>query len=102
MSELRPILNNILFQFCDELMTANGVKQFREQTSWGFDLRANFDHNLKVPRWVNVISVGPDVSEEIKPGMKVLVEALKWTTGVEFEGQMYWMTNEDQIIAVEE
>ena len=102
MTTLRPLMKNIIFQFEDELATANGVKQFRESTSWGFDLRSNFDHNTKAPRWGIVIAFGPEVSEEIKVGMAVLIEPLKWTEGVQYEGQHYWMTNEDQILAVRE
>lgn len=100
--KLRPLLNNIIFHFEDELATANGIKQFRETTSWGFDLRSNFDSNVKSPRWGIVVATGPDVSEEIKEGMAILIEPLKWTEGVQLEGQHYWMTNEDQILAVRE
>ena len=102
MTKLRPLLSNIIFQFEDELATANGVKQFRETTSWGFDLRANFDNSTKSPRWGIVVAVGPDVSEEIKAGMAILIEPLKWTEGAELEGKYYWMTNEDQVLAVRE
>lgn len=102
MTKLRPLLSNIIFKFEDELASSNGIKQFRETTSWGFDLRTNFDINVKSPRWGIVVAVGPDVKEDIKEGMSILIEALKWTEGVELEGQHYWMTNEDQILAVRE
>lgn len=101
-AKLRPLLSNIIFQFEDELATANGIKQFKETTSWGFDLRSNFDHNTKAPRWGIVVAVGPDVSEEIKEGTAILIEPLKWTEGVKLEGEHYWMTNEDQVLAVRE
>lgn len=102
MTKLRALLNNIIFQFEDKLATANGVKQFSETTSWGFDLRSNFDLNTKSPRWGKVVSVGPDVSEDIKPGTFILIEALKWTEGADVDGQIFWKTNEDQVLAVRE
>lgn len=103
MSKLRPVLDHILFQFQDELVTSQGIKQFNERTSWGFDLRANFDVNLNSPRWVKVVAVGPDVKDpDIVAGAVVLVEALKWTEGMKFEEQEYWMTKEDHVISIRE
>lgn len=99
---LRPILDNVLFQFEDELATAGGIKQFRETTAWGFDLRSSFDHNVKQPRWVRVVAVGPDVSEAVQPGMRVLVEPLKWTDGLPLEDQIYWSTKEEHVLAVDD
>lgn len=102
MSKLRPLLKNIIFQFEDELVTAGGRKQFASETDWGFKVVANFDHDTKSPRWGKVISVGPDVSEEVKPGSRILIEALQWTPGAKFEGSEYWMTNEDKVLAIGE
>lgn len=102
MTKLRPILNHIIFQFEDELVTAKGRKQFASQTDWGFKVIADFDNDVKSPRWVRVVSVGPKVSGEITEGSRILVEALQWTEGAKFEGQEYWMTNEDKVLAVED
>lgn len=100
--KLRALHDSVVFQFIDELATKNGVPQFLDKTDWGFIIGANIDNGLNKPRLVNVIAVGPDVDEEIKPGMRVLVEPLKWTTGVPFEGQLYWRTINEHILAIDE
>lgn len=100
---LRPVLDHIIFIFQDELITAQGVKQFRETTKWGFELTNNYDHNIKQPRWGIVIAVGPDVKEPtIEPGARIFIDALKWTEGVKFEDNLYWMTKEEHIIGIDD
>lgn len=101
-ASLRPLLKNIIFVFEDELATMMGVKQFKEETNWGFQLGASYDHNIKQARWSIVIAVGPDVHEDLTPGTRIMVEPLKWTEGVKFEDNLYWMTNEDHVILVDD
>lgn len=102
MSKLRAIYNHVVFQFEDELATSKGVKQFKSETNWGFEIRADFDHATKAPRWGIVVAVGPHVCDDIKEGMRILIEPLKWTEGVEHEGVSYWRTDDEHVLAVDD
>lgn len=102
MSKLRATLDNILFVFEDELAIAQGVKQFREKTNWGFDLLSSFDRSVKSAKWGIVISVGPLVSSSVTEGMRILIEPLKWTDGMKFEGNIFWATKEANILLVDD
>lgn len=105
MAGLRAIHDHVLFQFEDaaERKTSHGQTrdQFKHQTDWGFEF-SDFDESLNLCRWVKVIDVGKDVTEEeIQPGARVLVEALKWTPGIEYQGEYYWRTSRDHVLAVD-
>jgi len=101
MATLRPIHNHILFQFEQGKTKHQGISQFQEKTDWGFQY-ADSDESLETGRWVRVIHVGPEVPDDIKPGMRVCVDKLKWTTDFEFEGQTYWRTDSDQVLVIDE
>lgn len=103
MSSLRTLKKNILFKFEDELVTAGGIKQFKEITKSGLILAVNFDKNVKSSRWGIVVAVGPEVVDpDLVVGSRVLIEPLKWTEGVDYEGETYWMTNEDHVLLIDE
>ena len=96
MSKLKAIQNHIVFQFVDN------VKQgmFEQVTDWGFVQTTFYDDSAKQCRWGTIVSVGPKCThEELQPGTQILIEALKWTEGVEFEGQKYWRTDETHVLA---
>lgn len=101
---LRVFHNDILFQFEDELaMLHDGVKSargFKEKTSWGFEFTNSRD-SASNSRWALVIGVGPKVVEQIYVGRRVLIENLKWTDGVEFEGQKYWKTTDEFVLCLD-
>ncbi len=101
MATPRAILNGILFQF-EEKTVASKQSTFKEKTEWGFELGASFDETSKKARWVIITSVGPDVRENLKPGMRVLVDALKWTTGFKVDGVTYWKTDEEHVLLLDE
>lgn len=100
-SELEPVANHILFQFEDETDLAR-KGSFKKQTDWGFELPTQLDDTTKSPRWVVIIGLGPDVSEEFHVGQKVLVDALKWTRVVDYKGVRFARTDPDQILAVDD
>lgn len=100
-TNIRVFHNNILFQFEDELVTASGIKQFKQKTDWGFDLGANVKTNMNDGRWCIVSAIGPDVVD-VKVGMRVFVEPLKWTKGIEHDGYNYWMTTENHVFLIDE
>jgi len=100
-SELEPIANHVLFQFQDDVDAAQrGV--FKNKTKWGFELPSRIDETTKLPRWVTIIGLGPDVSEELHVGQKVLVDALKWTRIVDYKGLRFARTDPEQILAVDD
>jgi hypothetical protein len=101
---LRVFHNDILFQFEDEgAVLRDGkisARGFKEKTEWGFVFTSSKE-SASAPRWVKVLGVGPDVVSGIFVGRRVLVENLKWTDGVEFEGQKYWKTTDEFILCVD-
>lgn len=99
MPTLRPIRKNIIFKFIDDVVVRNGNTQFKEATSWGFEI-SSYDESSKKPRWATVESVGPEVGSDIQAGTIILIEPLKWTKSVVFEDDMVWQTNEDCVLAV--
>lgn len=100
MAELKAIRNHIIFQFLDSFSNRD-VKQFAEKTEWGFEV-VSHKESMENPRWVKVISVGHEVPEEIRPGMHVLLEPLRWTSGFDFEGADYWRSDSDAVIGFDE
>lgn len=101
MATLKPIHNHIIFQFEQERTKHMGINQFKEKTDWGFEF-AETTAGMEEGRWVTVTHVGHEVPEDIKPGMRVCVDKLRWTDGFEFEGETYWRTDYDSILLVDE
>ena len=104
MSTIEPIRNHILFQFEDDHIQAGaqGKSHFREKTKWGFEIgfTSAYDSTAKHPRWGRVLFIGKDVINDIKPGMLILIDSLKWTAGVNFNGGKVWRTDDKQVLAV--
>jgi hypothetical protein len=96
---LRAIKNSIIFQFVDKV---NGKGEFqKEATASGieFSIKYQSDDSAKLPRWVNVISAGPEC-EFVKPGCQLLLPALRWTLASKLDGVSYWKTDETQAAAM--
>lgn len=91
MSELKPIKDSILFTFVQN--TRDGY--FRKETEWGFTISGS-DYDSSKSRWGLVEVVGPDC-QHVKVGDYIMIEALKWTTAVEFERKKYWRTAEAHV-----
>lgn len=100
MAELRAIRNHIIFQFEDEKTQHMGISQFKESTDWGFEYALTTE-GMENARWVRVIAVGPDADPDVQPGMRVLLDKLKWTTEFEFEGAKYWRSDTDQVLLLD-
>lgn len=102
--KLRALHNHIIFQFVDEV-DAKGqfVPKYDKVSGTSLILRSHYDDSAKSPRWVNIVALGPDCTDEVsRPGIQLLVDALKWTRGAKFNGQTYWRTDETQILASRE
>ena len=102
---LRVFHNDVMFQFEDEsTWLADGkvkARGFKEKTDWGF-VFTNSKDSASNPRWGIVVTIGPDVDEDIFIGKRVLIENLKWTEGVDFEGHKYWKTTDEFILCVDD
>ncbi len=102
---VRAIKNHIIFKFNDEIVrktdTGRERTQFAEKSDWGFEI-SNYDESAKQPRWVTVVSVGPEVVDSIKVGSQVLIEALQWTESIEVDAEPHWRTDEDKVLLVKQ
>lgn len=95
--KLTAIRNHILFEFLDRV-DANG--QFTQTTSVGIHLIGGHETSAKDPRWARVLITGPQVYEDLKqPNVEILIDALRWTEGVVFDGKKYWKTDDKQVLA---
>ena len=101
MAELKAIRNHIIFQMEDNMVKHMGALQFEEKTDWNFTI-VRSDDSTSLPRWGIVIKVGNEVPEDIQPGMRILIEPLKWTNYFEFEGEKFWRTDSDAVMGIDE
>jgi co-chaperonin GroES (HSP10) len=100
----RAIHKDVIFKFpYDTVRMKEQIDriQFMEKTDWGFTY-TSFADSLNQPRYGIVVAVGPEVCDEIKIGQKILIEALKWTNAFVINGEKYWKTTQDFILAYEE
>lgn len=102
---MKPIIaihNHVIFQFEQRSVKVvkNGTQStaFNETTEWGFEFK-KFDESASQPRWGVVVETGPDTDPIIKKGMRILIENLKWTNGVLFDGDTIWRTDDSCILA---
>jgi co-chaperonin GroES (HSP10) len=94
---LKPIKNTFIFKFLDSI-NSNG--QFNKTTTEaGIILQANFDDSAKEARWVKIDTAGPEC-ESLDAGDVVLLPALRWTSGVKFEDEKVWKSDEKQAVIV--
>ena len=94
MSSITPIKDSILFEFCQT--TKNGY--FRNETQWGFEL-TGVDFDAGKSRWGIAKYVGPDCTQ-VKAGDYIMIDALKWTTALEFGNEKMWRTSEEHVMAL--
>lgn len=97
--KLTPIKNTFIFRFKEAI---NSKGQFEKNaTETGIILQSSFDDSAKESRWVEVVEVGPECSDVCKNAI-VLLPALRWTSGVKFEDQTIWKSDEQQAVAVKD
>lgn len=91
------IRNHIIFEFLDNIDSRN---QFTETTGAGIHVVGHFDDSAKNARWAKVLATGPHVDEQLcGPNCEILIENLKWTEGVNYNGKKYWRTDDRQVLA---
>lgn len=96
MATLRPLNNNIMFQFLDS--TGGSKGRFTDTHRSGIILVPSVDSQKKA-RWGLVLSVGPKV-EGVQPGDYILIEALMWMEGTKVDGVPMWKTDDTKVLAV--
>jgi co-chaperonin GroES (HSP10) len=95
--KIKAIRNHIIFEFLDGL---NSQNQFTQTTESGIHVAGHFDASAKEPRWARILAVGPDVDDDLRaPNCEILIENLRWTEGVVYQGKKYWRTDENQVLA---
>ena len=93
---IRPLNNNIMFQFLEQTSGTKGA--FQEVHA--FLIIPKTVSTQKVARWGKVIAVGPKV-DGIEPGDYILVEALMWMEGVKLnDAEKVWKTDDSKVLAV--
>lgn len=97
MATVRPLGNNVMFQFLDS--TGGGKGYFTDQARESGIILVRSANAQKVHRWGEVLAVGPKV-DGLVPGDFVLVESLMWMEGNVVDGVKMWKTDDSKILAV--
>lgn len=99
---LKAIRNHIIFQFDEEVVLGKGKTGsggFVEKTDWGFELPyINHDVDLKRARVATIVAVGHEAERDFKPGDKIVIEPMMWSTHFKYEDQLYWRTDAEKVI----
>lgn len=95
-TEIRPLGNNVMFQFLDSTGGAKG--RFTDMRPSGIIMLPTVDAQ-KVHRWGKVLAVGPKV-EGVVPGDYVLIESLMWMEGTKVDDVPMWKTDDSKILLV--
>jgi len=95
--DLELVGKKIAFEFLED-QSSNG---FSNRTRGGIYYREETENQLDKGRWGRVLLIGPDV-KEVSCGDYVLVEPLRWTTGLTVgeSEEKFWMTEEKDIMAI--
>ena len=95
---VKPLGNNIIFQFLDETTGEKGAFIDRRLPSGIFIPQTV--NRQKIARWGKVLATGPKV-DGVQEGDYILIEALMWMEGVKLnETEKVWKTDDSKILAV--
>jgi len=100
MAEFTAIHNHIIFQFEEGSVQHMGVNQFEEGTDWGFKF-VSVDDSTSSARWGIITVVGPDCDNDLQPGMRILIEQLKWSEGFMVGDEKYWRTDDSVVLGID-
>lgn len=96
---ITALKDSIVFQFTD-VDVRNG-KFYETSSASGIYLGTNHDANAKSVRNGKVVAIGPLV-EAVQVGDIIMIEPLMWTEGFKIDGEMYWKTAEEKVMAIVE
>jgi len=91
------INTGIIFQFVDEITSAG--TSVRESTETGITLLSTTDNSAQQPRCATVISTRPECTF-VKQDDIILIPALRWTSGLKYNGDVFWKTDESEVAVV--
>lgn len=95
---IKPLKNNIIFQFLDETDTSHG--KFKQISASGFEIiSSDTTDSTEKPRWAKIVALGEDVTEVVE-GDYVCISPLMWTDHVTYEKAKYWKTDIDNLLLV--
>ncbi len=94
---IRAIRNHIVFQFLDNVTLA-GVFDETKSTG-GIVLPSDKHESAKSPRWAKIVCLGPECSDILRgDGCEILIDALRWSPGINYQDTNIWRTDEDQLL----
>ena len=95
--KIRALGDSILFEFVDE--SRHGM--FAPKLSDTILVTTPTIDKQDDARWGIVVAAGPEVGEEIEIGKFILIDSLKWTTGVNVgDGKKVWKTTYPHVSAI--
>lgn len=95
--KVKALGDSILFTFVDE--SRGGM--FTPKLSDIIQVTVATIDKQDSPRWGIVVSVGPEVGEEIQEGKFILIDSLKWTTSVTMpDKSKIWKTTYPNVSAI--
>lgn len=104
--KIKAYRNRIRFVFEDvDFTRVDGHSCFKYTTEAGIVYR-DFNQSANDPMWGTVVDVGEGVEEEtgIRPGAKILIEALGWSNKISDpeaeDGTPMWFTEPDKVMCV--
>ena len=95
--KLNVLKNYIMFQFLDETGGAKGKFTDRKYGETGIIIPV-LDSSQKLPRWGKVVAAGPEA--QVVEGEYILIEALMWSYGIDFDGEKLWKTDDSKVMMV--
>ena len=102
METLKARYNHIIFVFEDKSIVQDGVTQFVDQTETGIEVVRHKD-SVDAGRWGYIEYLGPEAVEQgFEIGMRIFIEPLKWTNGLEFGDKVIHRTDTEQVLAIDE
>lgn len=101
---IKAIHNHIIFKFEQDTIKVNegnmNSTAFKEETDWGFEF-SKFDESAERPRWGVIVATGPKTDPVLQVGMRILIDHLQWTNGIQFEQSTIWRTDDNHVLAYE-
>jgi co-chaperonin GroES (HSP10) len=94
--KLRPLRNNVMFQFLED--TGGQKGRFHERARASGIIIPPTMSAQKVARWGRVVAAGP--LAEVKEDDLILVEAMMWMEGSKWENGQVWKTDDTKILAI--
>ena len=98
--KISAIGKTVLFEFLDETRNSDGAFTERYAGKILVGVVKSNDCQTTTNRWGVVKYCGPDAKEEkICEGDYILIESGKWTVRINVDGEIFWKTDSDCVIA---